>query len=65
LSAARFQLAGRQVFCSYLTKGFAAKQADYRHLIKDCQTDLVEVGEGINKLKSGFDKLNLTLHFLN
>ena len=35
------------------------------HLVRDCQTELVEVGAGINKLKHGFDKLNLTDHFLN
>ena len=30
------------------------------HLVRDCQTELVEVGAGINKLNPGFDKLLMT-----
>ena len=34
-------------------------------LVKDFQTELVEIGAEINKLQIGFDKLNLTAKFLN
>ena len=30
------------------------------HLVKVCQTELVEVGTEINELKPGFDKLLMT-----
>ena len=33
-------------------------------LVKDFQTELIEVGPVINAFKTGFDKLNLTAHLL-